>query len=80
MKKLLKFKIEEVVVVTRTRIVEIEINNEEEESIYLTNPNLELDLDNKEDFYPLHILTELVRQQHSREGDMTEQVLKAKRL
>lgn len=77
MSKILKFKIEEVVEITRTRIVEVEMNHED--SVILSGKD-ELNLDNEEDTYPLHILTELVRYQHSKKGDMTEQVIKATRL
>lgn len=77
---LVKFKIEEVVEITRARIVYIEVTEEEEAIISRSLSKNKLNLDNKVDEHPLHILTELVRQQHSKKGDITEQVIKAIRL
>lgn len=77
MKKILKFKVTEVVEITRTRVVDVEMDHEDSSIISIRD---ELNLDNEEDNYPLHILTELVRKQHSKEGDMTEQVIKAIKL
>lgn len=68
MSKTRKVKITEVVLIERTRIVDIEFDEPLNYKSY--------DLDNGDEHILNHI-TRLVREQHSTEKDMTEMVIKA---
>lgn len=76
MSNLVKIKITEVVQTVRTRIVDIEVVNY---SHILDCKGKTLDLDDGDENTEqiLQAITAYVRNQHSTEGDMTEEVIKA---
>lgn len=69
--KLQKIKITEVVQILRTRVVEVELP---EGIIYKKGEIFDMD---KNFLNTLNVITSLVRNQHSTENDLTEQVIKA---
>lgn len=75
MSKVIKVKVTEVVQTLRTRIIDIE--DEAFDSMVVKGGIYDLDSKSLVDKPVLDYLTSLVIEQHSHEGDMTEQVIKA---
>lgn len=77
MSKVIKVKVTEVALVTRNRIVDVEVVGDKDPLLKVKGLVFDLDDGKESSIHYLEHLTFLVKEQHSHEGDLTEQIIKA---